>query len=112
VSGAGDRDGRSRDERGQARLRPIGCPTCAAVAPPDGFRAISVENVTFTYPEATRPALEDVSLTIRGEIVALVGENGSGKTALAKLLFHLYRSQRRGDRSPLAGALLTDVLAL
>jgi ATP-binding cassette subfamily B protein len=68
-------------------------------AQPDGpapaaFDSIRVEGLTFTYPEADRPALEDVSLTMRrGEIVALVGENGSGKTTLAKLLCQLYRPQ-------------------
>jgi ATP-binding cassette subfamily B protein len=64
-------------------------------AAPGGFQAIHLEGVGFTYPEATAPALHDVSLTIRrGEIVALVGENGSGKTTLAKLLCQLYRPQR------------------
>src|SRR5439155_6979554 len=51
-------------------------------------------DVTFTYPDAVRPALEHISLRIqRGEVVALVGENGSGKTTLAKLLCQLYRPQ-------------------
>ncbi|MBI4580121.1 MAG: ABC transporter ATP-binding protein [Planctomycetes bacterium] len=48
---------------------------------------IAFENVTFTYPDANRPAVQDVSLTVhRGEIVALVGSNGSGKTTLVSLL--------------------------
>jgi ATP-binding cassette subfamily B protein len=62
--------------------------------PPGGFDTITVEEVTFTYPDATHPAVEAVSLEIgRGEVVALVGENGSGKTTLAKLLCQLYRPQ-------------------
>jgi ATP-binding cassette, subfamily B, bacterial len=66
-------------------------PTGAA---PHGFDTISLEDVTFTYPDAVRPALEHISLRIkRGEVVALVGENGSGKTTLAKLLCQLYRPQ-------------------
>lgn len=56
--------------------------------------AISVQNVSFTYPSRSEPSLSDVSLTIpRGQVIALVGENGSGKTTLAKLLAGLYTPQ-------------------
>lgn len=57
--------------------------------PGDGVR---FEGVSFTYPEATEPALRDIDLHIRpGESLALVGQNGSGKTTLIKLLTELYR---------------------
>lgn len=57
---------------------------------PDGGK-IKVENVTFSYPGAERPALENVSLTLEpGRFTALVGGNGSGKTTLIKLLCRLY----------------------
>lgn len=50
-----------------------------------------LDHVTFHYPTGARKVLEDVSLTIRpGEVVALVGEKGSGKTTLVKLLCRLY----------------------
>jgi ATP-binding cassette subfamily B protein len=62
---------------------------------PEGFRRLRVEEVSFTYPSATTPAVADVSMEVgAGEIVALVGENGSGKTTLAKLLCRLYLPQR------------------
>ncbi|HZM79478.1 MAG TPA: ABC transporter ATP-binding protein [Candidatus Limnocylindrales bacterium] len=62
---------------------------------PDTFDRISVQNVTFTYPAASTPALVDVSLDIEaGQVIALVGENGSGKTTLAKLLSRLYLPQQ------------------
>lgn len=58
------------------------------------FRQISVDSVSFRYPNAERRAVDEVSLTINsGEIVALVGENGSGKTTLAKLLCGLYEPE-------------------
>jgi len=57
--------------------------------PDDGVR---FENVSFTYPGAEKPALQEVTLHIRpGESLALVGENGSGKTTLIKLLTRLYQ---------------------
>jgi len=58
---------------------------------PHGFQTLEARDLTFTYPEAERPAVSNASLTVNsGEIVALVGENGSGKTTLAKLLAGLY----------------------
>ena len=53
------------------------------------------EQVSFTYPGATEPAVRDVSFTLRpGESLALVGENGSGKTTLIKLLTRHRTPQR------------------
>jgi len=61
--------------------------------PPEAelFRDITVEGLSFTYPGARQPALDDISLRIeKGEKIAIVGPNGSGKTTLVKLLCRLY----------------------
>jgi ATP-binding cassette, subfamily B, bacterial len=51
---------------------------------------ITFENVSFTYPGASQPAVRQISLEIRpGERLALVGENGAGKSTLARLLLGL-----------------------
>ena len=43
--------------------------------------AVVFAHVTFTYPGADRPALEDVSFSVQpGQVVALVGPSGGGKT--------------------------------
>lgn len=60
--------------------------------PPGPFRSVSLDSVSFCYPDTGRNALDSVDFTLRvGEVVALVGENGSGKTTLAKLVSGLYR---------------------
>ncbi|GAA1826721.1 ABC transporter ATP-binding protein [Luedemannella flava] len=65
-----------------------------AVAAPHGPALIELRHVSLCYPGADRPAVDDVTLTVRrGEVIALVGENGSGKTTLAKLLAGLYRPE-------------------
>ena len=70
----------------------------AGATPGDGLR---FEHVSFAYPGAPRPAIDDVSLHLRpGEKVALVGENGAGKTTLIKLLGGLY--------TPTSGRILLD----
>jgi ATP-binding cassette subfamily C protein len=67
------------------------------------------ERVSLTYPEQSRPVLDEVDLTIRrGESVAVVGSTGSGKSSIIRLLVGLLRPDR--GRITVDGAGLEDVL--
>ncbi len=72
---------------------------------PDGRKAVRgtlrAEHLRYRYAGAERDALGDVSVTIApGEKIALVGQNGSGKSTFVKLLMHLYE--------PTEGAITLD----
>jgi len=59
---------------------------------PETPTSISFKNVSFQYSGSQKLALKNVSLEIpMGERIAIVGENGSGKTTFIKLLCGLYR---------------------
>jgi ABC-type multidrug transport system fused ATPase/permease subunit len=59
---------------------------------PTLHEGIRLDRVSFTYPGTDRPALDDISCELpAGSVVAVVGEYGSGKTTLIKLLTKLYR---------------------
>jgi ATP-binding cassette subfamily B protein len=63
------------------------------------------EGVTFTYPGASTPALDSVSLQVpAGAFVGVVGRSGSGKTTLLRLL--------QGMQRPSAGRVLFDGIDL
>ena len=52
---------------------------------------VTVQNLTFRYPNGEYDALENISFEIRaGEQVGLVGKTGTGKTTLVDLLLRLY----------------------
>ncbi len=66
-------------------------PASPRAVPVQVVDGIEFENVTFTYPGGTEPAVAGLSLRIRnGELIALVGENGAGKSTLVKLLLRFY----------------------
>ncbi len=51
---------------------------------------ISVQNVSYQYPETSRDVLKDVSIEIqKGEFVGIIGETGSGKSTLLHLMLGL-----------------------
>ena len=80
---AGRRHARSRWRSAIARVR------AGAVRRPPGDRAMSVlelDGVTYTYPGAAAPALDEVSLEIEpGELVVVAGASGSGKSTLLRV---------------------------
>ncbi|MBX9981759.1 MULTISPECIES: ABC transporter ATP-binding protein [Mycobacterium] len=52
---------------------------------------VRLDGVTFTYPGADDPVLQDISLTARpGTTTAIVGSTGSGKSTLVSLICRLY----------------------
>jgi ATP-binding cassette subfamily B protein len=68
-------------------------------------QGILVQQVSFYYPTGERTVLRDINMQILpGQVVALVGENGSGKTSLIKLLCRLY--------DPVSGQITIDGIDL
>ena len=66
---------------------------------------LEFRDVSFVYPGTTRPVLKNLNLRINaGERIAVVGENGQGKTTLVKLIARLYE--------PTAGRILLDGIDL
>lgn len=52
---------------------------------------ITFDNVSFVYPGSTTPVIKNISFTVNpGDSIALVGENGAGKTTIIKLLLRFY----------------------
>jgi len=72
-----------------------------AVAVPAEIRTLTFENVRFTYPDRALPALDRISFECRrGELTAIVGSTGAGKTTVADLIARFYEVE--------AGAILAD----
>jgi subfamily B ATP-binding cassette protein MsbA len=52
---------------------------------------VSLESVSFTYPDAAQPVLQDVTLSVKpGQTLAIVGRSGAGKSTLVGLVPRLY----------------------
>jgi len=57
-------------------------------------QSVEIENVTYRYSEAAKPALQNLSLSAgKNQIVALVGPSGSGKTTCAQLIARFFDPQ-------------------
>ena len=62
---------------------------------------ITVKNLSFKYPNGTENVLNDVSLEVtKGEKVAIIGQNGAGKTTMVKML--------NGLLKPVSGDVVVD----
>ncbi|RFS83032.1 ABC transporter ATP-binding protein [Actinomadura spongiicola] len=65
---------------------------------PDGAHAAAVcvaDGLTRSFPGASRPAVESVTLAVRpGEVFGVLGRNGAGKSTLVRLLMGLLRPDR------------------
>lgn len=58
---------------------------------------ITFKNVSFAYPDVEKNTIQNLDFTIKaGEKIALVGNNGAGKTTIVKLLCGLY-DQTQGE---------------
>jgi ATP-binding cassette, subfamily B, bacterial len=63
------------------------------------IKAVEFDNVTFSYPGGGQAAVAGLSLSIRdGELVAIVGENGGGKSTIVKLLLRFYDADQGSVR--------------
>lgn len=78
-------------------------------APPPGLRGeVRFENVTFRYPGAEKPVLDDITFIARpGETTAIIGGTGSGKSTIVSLIPRLYDIQ--GGRILVDGVDITQM---
>ncbi|BBQ84602.1 TPA: cysteine/glutathione ABC transporter ATP-binding protein/permease CydC [Kluyvera ascorbata] len=66
-----------------------------AAAAPHQQVALTLEQITFTYPEQSQPALDNLTLHVAaGEHIAILGRTGCGKSTLLQLLTRAWDPQR------------------
>jgi ATP-binding cassette, subfamily B, bacterial len=88
------------DMQPTVQSKPDGLPTPKSIQKGFEFR-----NVSFAYPGTERRVLKNFNLTLSpGERIALIGENGQGKTTVVKLITRLY--------DPTEGQILLDGIDL
>lgn len=59
------------------------------------INSVESQHIYFNYPSESKTILENIDFRIRkGEVVAIVGENGAGKSTFVKLLMGLYQPER------------------
>ena len=62
------------------------------------MNAVEIQNLTYTYPGASQPTLKNISLEItKGDFLAVVGNNGCGKSTLCKVINGLIPHFITGD---------------
>lgn len=84
------------DDLGSSPANPIGTPPTGSDTPEsrspdrehrDFVPCIELDNVSFAYPGAARPALRGISVSVAaGQSVAFVGRSGAGKSTLADII--------------------------
>ncbi len=88
--------------RMEPQIRPLPRPGSGPLSVPRPIRqGIEFRDVGFRYPGTERDAIQKVSFELRpGQRIALIGENGAGKTTITKLIARLY--------DPTEGVILLD----
>jgi energy-coupling factor transporter ATP-binding protein EcfA2 len=79
--------------------------------------AVEVKNLTYVYPGTTRPAVSDINFAVpKGQFVAMIGQNGGGKTTIMKCLVGLLKPTegeiylgRKALSSQKVGAIATQI---
>ena len=84
-------------ERKHTVVEPVETTADSTIDNKEAAPEITFKNVSFAYPDVEKPTIRNLDFTIKaGEKIALVGNNGAGKTTVVKLLCGLY-DQTQGE---------------